>query len=140
VAFAEKLKSALRSTVGERKKVEGEIRKTAWFKEFVKQYGEEPNLSESADYDYFTAWKMGVRPERDPYDENKFHWGSYAENAFGRKIQLKKAGHKTLWKSKLMEETGINPDEVGLKTPQQGQQWLESWRAKGAATRRMSGQ
>lgn len=136
--FAEKIKSAVRSKSGERQKVEAEIRKTPWFKEFVAQYGEEPNLSESADYDYFTAWKMGVRPERDPYDENKFHWGSYAENEFGRKIPLKKAGHKTAWKSRLMEETGINPDEIGLKDQKQGEEWLKSWRAKGAAGKRMT--
>lgn len=136
--FAEKLKSALRPAINERKKVEQEIKKTDWFKEFVAQYGEEPNLSESADYDYFTAWKMGVRPERDPNDENRFHWGSYAENKFGRKVLLKKAGHKTLWKTRLMEETGINPDEIGIKNEQQGQQWLESWRARGAATRRLT--
>lgn len=137
--FAEKLKFAMRDRLvpGERTRVEAEIRKTDWFKEYVKQYGEEPNLSESADYDYLTAWKTGVRPERDPYDENKFHWGSYAE-VFGQKVKLKKPEHRTLWKSQFMEETGINPDSIGLKDDKKAQKWLKEWRTKGAAAKRMN--
>jgi hypothetical protein len=49
---------------GEEIRFQRGIRATPWFSEFVKQYGEEPDLSTSADYDYRQAWKMGIRPER----------------------------------------------------------------------------
>jgi hypothetical protein len=123
---------SIRNIIGEREKIRDEIKKTQWFKEFVEQYGEEPDLSENADYDYFTAWKMGVRPKRYKQDENKFHWDSYAENAFGRKIPLKKPDHPTIWKTRLMEETGVNPDDIGLQNPQQGEEWLRKWRQQNA--------
>jgi hypothetical protein len=118
----------MRDIVGERKKVREQIRQGPWYKEFVARHGEEPNLSDTADYDYFTAVKMGHSPQRDPFDQNAFHWDSYAENAFGRQIPLKSPDHPTRWKGELMRETGINPDAIGLQTPQQGEEWLQNWR------------
>jgi len=106
----------------ERKSIIDQIRKTPWFSEFVKEYGEEPDLSENADYDYVTAWKAGVRPERYKYDKNRFHWSSNTPEG----VLLKKPGHPTLWKSKFMEQTGKNPDEIGIKTEDQAQQYLNS--------------
>ena len=54
----------------------GEIKQTEWFKEFVKDYGEEPDL-DSSEYDYKRAWEAGARPDtRDPTDNNKLHWPS----------------------------------------------------------------
>ena len=108
----------------ERQRIQGEIRQTPWFKEFVTQYGEEPDLSAKADYDYITAWKMGVRPKRYEQDENKYHWDSYAENALGQKILLKKPDHPTLWKTHFMDQTGQNPDALGIKTERQAQEWM----------------
>jgi hypothetical protein len=84
------------------------IRSTEWFKEYVKEYGEEPNLN-SSDYDYRKAWKSGVRPEKDPYDNNRHHWPSSLEDG----TMLKAADHPTAWKEYYMRMTGRNPDEIG---------------------------
>lgn len=52
------------------------IRATPWFSEFVKEYGEEPDL-DTKDYDYRKAWAAGVRPDyRDPTDGGRYHWPS----------------------------------------------------------------
>lgn len=104
----------------ERQRIQGEIRQTPWFKEFVTQYGEEPDLSPNADYDYITAWKSGIRPERDPYDQNRYHWSSKTDEG----VMLKKPGHSTLWKTHFMDQTGQNPDAIGVKTEQQAQEWI----------------
>ena len=94
---------------GEEMRFQRGIRATPWFSEFVKQYGEEPDLSTSADYDYRQAWKMGIRPERDPYDSNRFHWASSTPDG----TMLKSKTHPTAWKEEYMRATGSNPDAVG---------------------------
>lgn len=103
--------------------IANEIRKTPWFKEYVEEYGEEPNLSESADYDYITAWKAGIRPERDQYDNNRYHWSSKTPDG----AMLKKPGHSTLWKTHFMDQTGQNPDAIGIKTERQAEQFLKDF-------------
>lgn len=84
------------------------IRKTGWFKEFKKQYGEEPDLN-TKDYDYRKAWAAGIRPVRDPYDNNRYHWSSSLDDG----TMLKSKDHPTAWKEYYMRMTGKNPDEVG---------------------------
>jgi len=108
----------------DRQRIEAEIKQHPWYSEFYKQHDEYPNLGPDADYDYITAWKMGVRPKRYEQDENKYHWDSYAENALGQKILLKKPDHPTLWKTHFMDQTGQNPDALGIKTEQQAQEWM----------------
>jgi hypothetical protein len=85
------------------------IRATEWFKEFKQEYGEEPDL-DIEEYDYRAAWKAGVTPERDPYDNNRYHWGSVNPKT-GE--MLKSKDHPTAWKQYYMDMTGKNPDEVG---------------------------
>lgn len=52
------------------------IRNTQWFKEYVTEYGEEPDL-DTKDYDYRKAWREGARPDvRDETDNNRLHWPS----------------------------------------------------------------
>lgn len=84
------------------------IRKTEWFKEYKKQYGEEPDLN-TKDYDYRKAWSAGIRPVRDPYDNNRYHWSSSLDDG----TMLKSKDHPTAWKEYYMRATGKNPDEVG---------------------------
>jgi hypothetical protein len=96
------------------KDFQSEIRKTGWFKEYVKEYGEEPDLNTS-DYDYRSAWKAGVRPVRDPYDKNRYHWSS-SNPETGE--MLKSKDHPTAWKEEYMKSTGKNPDEVGVTKEQ----------------------
>jgi hypothetical protein len=91
------------------------IRGTEWFSEFVKQYGEEPDLRPMSDdpakgpnYDYRKAWAEGVRPVRDPHDNGRFHWSSAAPSG----KMLKSANHPTAWKEHFMREYGVNPDAL----------------------------
>jgi len=92
------------------------IKKTGWYKEYVKEYGEAPDLN-TTEYDYRKAWKAGVRPERDPYDNNKYHWGS-SDPKTGE--MLKSKDHPTAWKEEYMRKTGKNPDEAGVTKEQAG--------------------
>ena len=86
-----------------------EIAATPWYAEFTKQYGEFPDLSKNANYDYRKAWNAGVRPERDPYDSNRYHWPSSTPTG----EMLKSATHPTAWKEHYMQAKGVNPDAVG---------------------------
>jgi hypothetical protein len=95
---------------------QAEIKKTGWYKEYVKEYGEAPDLN-TTEYDYRKAWKAGVRPERDPYDNNKYHWGS-SDPKTGE--MLKSKDHPTAWKEEYMRKTGKNPDEAGVTKEQAG--------------------
>jgi hypothetical protein len=97
------------------------IRGTDWFKEFKSEYNEEPDL-DTKDYDYRAAWKAGVQPERDPYDNNRFHWPSSLPTG----EMLKSAEHPTVWKEYFMRETGVNPDALGLKTPEDANIFIEN--------------
>jgi hypothetical protein len=96
------------------------IRGTDWFKEFKAEYNEEPDL-DTKDYDYRAAWKAGVQPERDPYDKNRFHWPSSLPTG----EMLKSAEHPTAWKEYFMRDTGVNPDALGLKTPEDANIYLK---------------
>lgn len=92
------------------------IKKTEWFKEYVKEYGEEPDLN-TKDYDYRSAWKAGIRPQRDPYDKNRYHWSS-SNPETGEMLKSKE--HPTAWKEEYMKQTGKNPDEAGITKEQAG--------------------
>lgn len=96
------------------------IRNTDWFKEFKSQYNEEPDLN-TKDYDYRAAWRAGVQPERDPYDNNRYHWPSSLQDG----QMLKSAEHPTAWKEYFMRSTGINPDSLNLKTPEDAANFLK---------------
>jgi hypothetical protein len=104
------------------------IRNTSWFKEFKAQYKEEPDLN-TKDYDYRAAWKAGISPERDPYDKNRYHWPSSLPTG----KMLKSADHPTAWKEYFMRDTGVNPDALGLKTPEEANIYLKN---KGLGARR----
>jgi len=90
----------------ERKFQEG-IRKTPWFAEFKREYGEEPDLN-TPEYDYRAAWKADIRPQRDKHDGGRYHWASSLP---GGKM-LKSENHPTAWKEMYMRQTGRNPDEM----------------------------
>lgn len=85
------------------------IEATPWFAEFMKQYGEPPDLRPGGDYDYRKAWDAGVRPERDPYDASRYHWPSSLPDG----TMLKSPDHPTAWKEHYMRQYGVNPDAVG---------------------------
>lgn len=97
------------------------IRGTDWFKEFKNQYNEEPDLN-TKDYDYRAAWKAGIMPERDPYDQSRFHWPSSLPDG----QMLKSANHPTAWKEYFMRDTGINPDALNLKSAEDAANFLKN--------------
>jgi hypothetical protein len=97
------------------------IRGTDWFKEFKAQYNEDPDLN-TKDYDYRAAWKAGVQPERDPYDNSRFHWPSSLPGG----QMLKSADHPTAWKEYFMRDTGVNPDALNLKTAEDAAKFLKN--------------
>jgi len=91
------------------------IRGTPWFNNFVSEYGEEPDLRPvnedpalGPNYDYRAAWNAGIRPEPDPYDNNKYHWPS----SLGDGTMLKTPNHPTAWKEYFMRQHGVNPDSL----------------------------
>ena len=100
-------------TPSEEKDFQQWIKKTGWYQEFVKEYGESPDL-DIEEYDYRQAWKSGVVPERDPYDKNRYHWPS--TDPSGKMI--KSASHPTAWQEQYMQMTGENPDAAGVTKEQ----------------------
>ena len=92
-----------------RAKFEREMGDSPWAKEYQVRYGEAPNLY-APEYDLYAAWKQGVQPQRDPYDQNSLHWPSRLPDG----TMLKAQDHPTAWKEQAMNATGINPDAVGL--------------------------
>lgn len=84
------------------------IMETDWYKEFPARYnGELPDLN-AKEYDYRKAWAAGIRPERDPYDENFPHWPSQT----GDGVHLKSEDHPTMWKQNFMDLYNVNPDSL----------------------------
>jgi len=103
----------LSSVIADEMEFQRAIRATEWFKEFVREYGEEPDLN-TKDYDYRKAWSAGVRPERDPYDNNRYHWRSSLDSG----EMLKSRDHPTAWKEHYMRRFGTNPDATGVTEEQ----------------------
>jgi len=86
----------------------------AWRKQFIEEYGEEPNINNS-NYDYIGAWRAGVEPtpNKDHLLKNgepAYHWGSIGLEG----KDLKSKDHPTRWKSDYMKKTGVNPDSIGI--------------------------
>lgn len=79
------------------------IQSLPWYGQFKTEYGEEPNVNDPQ-YDYRAAWKAGVVPTPDPYDNGRYHWDS----------RFKGAGHPTKWKGDYMDRTNRNPDADGV--------------------------
>lgn len=97
------------------------IKNTGWYKEFKDQYGEEPQI-DTPEYDYRAAWKAGIEPERDPYDNNRYHWASSDSSG----AMLKSEDHPTAWKEYFMRDTGQNPDALGVASPEQAEEYFKS--------------
>jgi hypothetical protein len=102
------------------------IRNTDWFKEFKKEYNEEPNLN-APEYDYRKAWQMGIVPERDPYDNNRYHWASSTKEG----EMLKSADHPTAWKEYFMRDFGYNPDELKITKQMYDEMLLDRQKKQG---------
>ncbi len=92
---------------------EAEILATDWAKGYQKKYGEKPDVSDASNYDYETAWRLGVRPKMTKHDDIP-HWSSRAPDG----TMLKKPGHPTAWKEEYMQATGKDPDDVGVTEEQ----------------------
>ena len=91
------------------------VRDTDWFRQFVDQYGEEPDLrpmSENPEagpnYDYRKAWAAGIRPTPNANDAGRYHWPSSP----GGGEMLKSKSHPTTWKEHFMRQYGVDPDTL----------------------------
>jgi hypothetical protein len=84
------------------------VQNTNWYNEYMNEYGEPPDLSKDADYDYRKAVAAGAMPERSPEDNNRYHWPSSLPDG----TMLKTEEHPTAWKEFYMRSTGVDPDTV----------------------------
>jgi len=122
--------AAVKAVMGEDEedKFQKWIRSLPWFDEFKRKYGEEPNL-DSKDYDYRAAWKAGVKPTVNKYD-GLYHWSSGYLDKSGKQVWLKSQDHPTAWMQHFLDETGKDPQSLGIKTKQEGDEYLTKWRRK----------
>ena len=82
------------------------IRKTPWYSEFVRNYGEEPDL-DTPQYDYRAAYKAGIEPQKNKHD-GLYHWPSSLPDG----TMLKSEDHPTMWKELFMRKYGVDPDAL----------------------------
>lgn len=106
--------SAMQLSSEEEAEFQNWIRALPWFSEFVEHFGEEPDL-DIQDYDYRGAWKAGLSPSRYEHDNNRYHWPS----------QFKSPDHPTMWMEDFMRATGKDPNELGLKSKEEGVAYLD---------------
>jgi hypothetical protein len=90
------------------------IRQTPWYAQFIKKFGEAPNL-DSPEYNYRAAWKSGMRPQDYEFDKEMQHWGSTTPQ--GKSV--KSTSHPTAWMEDYMSVTGRDPHTPGTMTPAQ---------------------
>jgi hypothetical protein len=95
--------------------------KLPWYQEFQQNYGERPNPNDPQ-YDYRAAWRAGIQPERYEYDGGRYHWPSTTQDG----TPLKGADHPTMWMQKFMQQTGIDPNALGLRSPDDAAVWLKT--------------
>jgi hypothetical protein len=94
----------------EEEKFQTWIKSLPWHNEYIATYGEEPDLNTPM-YDYRGAWKAGEEPQRNPNDQNMYHWSS----------KFKSPEHPTMWKEEFMKKFGFDPDSKGITKDK----WLE---------------
>lgn len=107
------------------------LMKSRWFKEIkddVVASGEK--LSDEdlyrdltgprADYDYRGAWKAGIGAQDYEFDE-RMHWPSSTEEG----KMLKSPTHSTAWMEYFMEDTGIDPNSLGLRNAEEARAYTE---------------
>lgn len=91
------------------------IRATPWFSEYVKRYGEEPDLN-TPHYNYRTAWAAGARPDvRDPTDQNAYHWPSEYKGAAHPNRYV--GGVDTITGARAPTQITVTPNTVTPKQP-----------------------
>ena len=91
-----------------------DVRRTKWFQQFSKKYGEQPDLNDPG-YNYRAAWRAGVRPQDVKDDPEMQHWSSVTPSG----ESLKSRSHPTAWKEDYMQMTGRDPGDPGKLTPEQ---------------------
>lgn len=98
-----------------------------WFKQIENRVEDKQSLFEDiagqgADYAYRTAWKNGVNPSIYQYD-GTYHWPSATDTG----ETLKSPDHPTLWMEYFMRDSGIDPNQFGLETPENARTWLNQY-------------
>lgn len=90
-----------------------------WYEQFKQKNGGAPNI-EDPDYDYRAAWKAGIRPAPYEHDNGAYHWAS----STGEGQMLKSENHPTAWMEQFMQQTGKDPNDVGVKSPEEAKAYL----------------
>ncbi|MEE0814998.1 MAG: hypothetical protein U0M13_04995 [Desulfovibrio fairfieldensis] len=80
-------------------------------------------IGSRADYDYRGAWRAGIKPQRYEHDGRQ-HWPSATPD--GR--MLKSPVHPTAWMEYFMRSTGTDPNDLGLRTPEEARDYTRSSR------------
>ena len=88
------------------------VQSTPWYQEFVKDYGEKPNLDDTA-YNYRRAWTSGIRPDERNKVDQKYHWSDATSSG----ETLKSPYHATAWMGPFMQQYGVNPDDLSPNDP-----------------------
>lgn len=74
-----------------------------------------------ADYDYRGAWRAGITPQRYEHDGRQ-HWPSATSDG----KMLKSPAHPTAWMEYFMRETGDDPNDLGLRTPEEARDYTRN--------------
>ena len=74
-----------------------------------------------ADYDYRGAWKAGVGAQDYEFDD-RMHWPSSTTD--GR--MLKSPKHPTAWMEYFMQDPGVDPNSVGLRTADEAYEYSQN--------------
>ena len=72
-----------------------------------------------SDYDYRGAWKAGVGAQEYQYDD-RMHWPS----STGDGRILKSPKHPTAWMEFFMDEYGVDPNELGLRSAEEAKEYM----------------
>ncbi len=74
----------------------------------------------NSDYDYRGAWKSGLGAQDYEYD-TRMHWPSSTQEG----KMLKAPSHTTAWMEFFMQDTGIDPNSLGLRNAEEAQAYTE---------------
>lgn len=105
---------------------------SAWFKQIKKKIEDKEGIKVNdtilfseltgpeSDYDYRGAWKNGLSASDYQYDNGQ-HWPSSTDDG----KMLKSPKHETAWMEFFMRETGVDPNELGLKNAEEAKKYTE---------------
>lgn len=100
-----------------------------WQAEFAQRAGRAPQMPDQS-YDYETALRHGVRPQRYEHDPRyegdrlgSYHWqSSVVAPPYAQPLPLKSADHPTAWMETFMQQYGVDPHRATAEQLQDARQ------------------